>query len=390
MAWKELNIMMQRSEFVERAVGEEDSMSQLAREYGISRKTAYKWLGRFKEAGRAGLEDHSRAPHRHPNALSPTMEKEILEWKERKPHWGAPKIHALMDPEQRPCESTVSNVLARHGLTRQVRRRGRATPGPAVLVEGEAANAVWCADFKGHFQTRDGARCEALTISDAHTRYLLRCTALREGIGFKAVQPMFEMTFREYGMPWVIRTDNGPPFASHGLGGLSQLSVWWLRLGIRLERSRPGHPQDNGRHERMHRSLGEATANPPQATLPRQQKSFDVFRLEFNRERPHEALGQKPPASLYTPSTREFPHRLPPPENYPQHWVKRQVRQNGQIKWCGTMVYVSQALCQEQIGLELVGEDLWAIYFQSLQLGYLDQRRKRIRRLEQLQWRPLT
>lgn len=388
MPWKETCAMKQRIEFIESYLAKDDSISELAREYGISRKTAHKWIERYKQEGGVGLEDQSRAPHYHPNALCEGLERSILEWKGRKPMWGAPKIHAkLLEEGDRVSESTVSNVLARHGLSRKMKASRRATPSQSPLGPCQRANEVWCADFKGHFQTADGMRCEPLTITDGHTRYLLRCQAVREGTGMVAVQPLFVATFREYGMPETLRTDNGSPFASQGLGGLSGLSVWWIRLGIRLERIQPGHPEQNGRHERMHRTLKEATAQPPRSTLRRQQQAFDAFRQEYNEERPHEALGQKPPASLYVPSTREYPERLPELGGYPDEWEKRKVRPSGQIKWKGRSVQIGRALIGEEIGLEEVDDGLWAIYFESLKLGWLDERKKRVRRLKELTWK---
>jgi transposase InsO family protein len=379
--------MKQRIELIERYLAAEDSISELARQYAVSRKTASKWIGRFEQHGRAGLQELSRAPHHHPNALSEEMERRILEWKASKPLWGAPKIHAKLESwPDCPSESTVSNVLARHGLCRKRRPRRAATPSESPLAHCEAVNQLWCADFKGHFCTGDGRRCHPLTISDAHSRYLLRCQALRGSTGLVAVQPLFVATFREYGMPEAIRTDNGAPFASIGLAGLSALSVWWIRLGIRPERIVAGQPQQNGRHERMHRTLKEATASPPRSTLRMQQQAFEVFAQEYNQERPHEALGQKPPASVYRPSPREYPQRLPPPRGYPEDWEKRRVRPNGQIKWQGQEVHISRALCGQEVGLEPIGEGLWAVYFEWLELGLFEERKGRVRSHKTLTW----
>ena len=388
MPWKETCAMRERTELIGKYLSGEESISGLARYYGLSRKTVYKWIDRFEERGPGGLQELSRAPHHHPNALSEEMEQRILEWKENKPSWGAPKIHAkLLALEDCPSESTVSNVLARWGLSRKIRRRRGATPSESPLGHCERANQIWCADFKGHFLTRDGQRCDPLTISDAHSRYLLRCQALSGSTGVIAVKPLFIATFREYGMPEAIRTDNGAPFASIGLGGLSPLSVWWIRLGIRVERILPGHPQQNGRHERMHRTLKEATANPPCHSLARQQAAFDAFRQEYNQERPHEALGQKPPASVYAPSLRDYPERLPQ-QNYPEDWQKRTVRQGGRIRWKGYEVNVTRSLFGQTIGLKPVGDGLWAVYFEKLELGTLDERQGRIEPARKLIWLP--
>ena len=236
---------------------------------------------------------------------------------------------------------------------------------------------MWCADFKRHFYTGDGKRCDPLTISDGHSRYLLRCQGLGGSTGAVAVKPLFMATFREYGLPRAIRTDNGPPFASPGLGGLSALSVWWIQLGIRLERIQPGQPQQNGRHERMHRTLKEATANPPRSSLASQQRAFDAFRREYNQERPHEALGQKPPHLVYVPSSRDYPERLPR-YDYPEDWPKRIVRPGGRIRWQGQEINITRALCGQYVGLKPVSETLWAIYYQRLPLGMWDERRRRL------------
>jgi transposase InsO family protein len=354
------------------------SISELARRRNVSRKTAYKWIERYENEAADGLKDRSPAPHHHPNSLSEEMEQRILELKAKWPLWGAPKIHAqLAAYADCPAESTVSNVLGRHGLSRKIRQRRRATPSEQPFEHCEQVNQVWCADFKGWFRTGDGRRCDPLTISDAHSRYLLCCQGLGASTGVLTVRPLFEATFRQYGLPEAIRTDNGAPFASVGLGGLSALSVWWLRLGIGLERIEPGQPQQNGRHERMHRTLKEATANPPRSNLRTQQKAFDVFRYEYNQQRPHEALGQKPPASLYVPSKRDYPPRLAEPL-YADHWHKRKVSVGGQIRWRSYKVYLNEALIGQTVGLEPIGDGLWTIHFSTLELGQFDERRQRV------------
>jgi hypothetical protein len=218
-----------------------------------------------------------------------------------------------------------------------------------------------------------------LTISDGFSRYLLRCQGLSGGTGSRIVQPIFAATMREYGVPEAIRTDNGTPFASTGLGGLSALSIWWLRLGIRLERGRPGCPQDNGRHERLHRTLKEATAQPPKASFRAQQRAFDEFRAEYNEERPHEALGGQTPAEVYTPSARDFPERLPKTPEYPVGWQTRSVREGGQISWQRENIMVTKVLGGHQVGLEPIGDGVWRVYFATHELGTLDERRKQIR-----------
>jgi len=377
-----------RIALIEEHFENDSSISELARQYGVSRKTVHKWINRFKEHGAAGLEELSRAPHHQPNALSREMEVRILEWKAKKPLWGAPKIHSkLWDLPGCPSESTVSNVLARWGLTRKPRRRGgAAVPSQDPLAHCEQPNQVWCADFKGHFRMADGQRCDPLTITDGYSRYLLRCQGLGGFTGYLAVKPLFIATFREYGVPDALRTDNGPPFASIGLGGLSALSVWLIRLGIRLERILPGHPEQNGRHERMHRTLKEATAKPPRANLRAQQRAFDGFRKEYNYERPHEALGQKTPASFYVPSARDYSERLPSPCQYPKEWQTRMVRKAGAMKWGGHDVCINTALAGQQIGLEPLEDGRWVVHFESLRLGIFDERKGRVLRESRLTW----
>ena len=352
----------------------DSSIAEIARRRRVSRKTVHKWVGRYEQASVLGLQDRSRAPQVHPNAISSELERAILEWKARYPLWGAPKIHSkLLGAADCPAESTVSNVLQRHGLTRQVRRRARATPTAGPLASALGPNDVWCVDFKGWFRTGNGQRCDPLTISDAYSRYLLCCQGLSGFTGRRVVQPWFERVFREYGLPAAIRSDNGAPFASIGLGGLSQLSVWWLRLGIGLERIEPGHPEQNGRHERMHRTLKEAVLRPPQRNLTAQQQAFNAFQREYNEERPHEALNQHVPGSVYEPSRRDYPSRLAEPD-YPVAWATRGVRSNGEIKWSGRKVYVSQALIGQRVGLKPESDGIWSLYFMGAELGRLDER----------------
>jgi transposase InsO family protein len=384
MPWKETDAMNERTMLIGEYLSGNYSVSELACRRGISRKTAWKWIERYEQEGSGGLADRSRAPHHQAQGISEEMEQRILELKARWPNWGAPKIHVkLQDYAGCPSESTVSNVLRRHGLSRRLRRHPRATPSRQPFAHCEGPNQVWCADFKGWFRTGDGKRCEPLTITDAYSRYLLCCQGIGTSSGRITVQPLFIATFREYGMPQAIRTDNGAPFASSGLAGLTELSVWWLRLGIRLERIEPAKPQQNGRHERMHRTLKEATAKPPWGNLTLQQKAFDAFRQEYNQERPHEALGQKPPSSCYVPSRRDYPERLEEME-YPEEWEKRRVSPGGQMKWDGWKVQVSHALVNQLIGLEPMGDGLWRIYFGSLELGQFDERKRRVLPIKKL------
>lgn len=382
MPWKETSAMTERMKFIVDVERDEFTISHLCRVYGISRPTAYKWIERYEEEGPSGLVDRPRAPHHHPNAVPGEQEEQIVAFREKHKTWGPGKLLAgirLEHPELEgwPAASTVGEILKRHGLVVPRKRHGKAKPTPGPLTPYGDVNDVWCADFKGWFCTGDGTRCDPLTISDGCSRYLLRCRVMVKP-RLKAVQGLFEATFREFGLPRVIRTDNGAPFASTGLGGLSRLSVWWIRLGIEPERIRPGNPQENGRHERMHRTLKEEAITPPRATPRAQQRAFDRFRREYNHERPHEALGQVPPGEIYVPSLRPFPFRLPEIE-YPSDMLLRKVRTHGEISWKGEKLFLSETLAGETIGLRQVDEDTWRVYFCRLELAELDARELQIR-----------
>ena len=335
MPWKECGVQEERFRFVDEWNSGDWNLAELCRIYGVTRKTGYKWVERYEAGGMDGLRDLSRAPHDHPNEVSEEVEEEVLAIRGKHPLWGARKIRAWLvqahGDEEMPVASTIGSLLRRNGLT--VRRKARRTARPASEPLGHAqqSNAVWCADFKGWFRTGDGERIDPLTISDAYSRYLLRCQAVKAA-DYVHSRPIFEAAFREYGLPERLRTDNGAPFGSNGDSGLTGLSVWWIKLGIRPERIEPGKPEQNGRHERMHRTLKEATAAPPAANRRRQQECFDVFRREYNQQRPHEALGQVAPASVYRPSVRCYPERLGEPE-YPDPWECRRVSPGGQFRW---------------------------------------------------------
>jgi putative transposase len=372
MPWRETHPMDQRQQFVREALRRHEDMTVLCTRYGISRKTGYKWLARYDDSGRPGLEELSRRPHRSPAATEAAVLAAVLLVRERHPTWGGKKLEAALArrwPELPRCApSTIQALLKRHGyVTSPRRRRALAHPGRPMSPMTEP-NAVWTADFKGQFPTRDGRLCYPLTIADGASRYLLACRALRS-VKTSETQPFFERAFREFGLPERIRTDNGVPFATIALGRLSPLSVWWLRLGIRPELIQPGHPEQNGRHERMHRTLKAETQRPPAGNRGAQQRAFDRFRRTFNEERPHEALGQRPPATLYNASPRPFPDRLPPLE-YPAHWQVRRVSRNGGIRWHNHWVNVSHVLAEEYIAFEETGDGLWAVHFGPLVLGY--------------------
>jgi len=330
------------------------AVAELAEHFRVSRKTAYKWLGRFAQDGLKGLEERSRAPHRHPNATPEAAVLAVLRAKAAHPTWGPAKLQPGPAESSEvagawPASSTRGSILAQHGLVTPRRRRRRTPPWSQPFQTCAGPNAVWCADFKGWVRTGDGSRCDPLTITDAFSRMLLCCQIVPRP-EHACVRLVFERLFREYGLPLAIRTDNGAPFASVGVGGLSPLAVWWIKLGIVPERIEPGHPEQNGRHERMHRTLKQATMRPPATTPAAQQERCDAFRLEYNTVRPHQALGQVPPATLYVPSPRPFPKRVDGPQ-YPATSVVRRVRSNGQMKWGGELVFVSEALTGELVGI---------------------------------------
>lgn len=372
--------MDEKVRFVAACQQGEASMAELCRRFGVSRKTGYKWLARYRAAGVDGLKDHARARRTQAHQTPAATEEALVALKGRHPTWGPKKlVRRLRDQRAAgtlpadlvvPAPSTAGDLLQRHGLVRSRRHRPRpALPTQPLLPAGDA-NALWCADFKGQFATGAGALCYPLTITDAASRYLLRCQALaRTATG--VVQPLFELTFREFGLPAALRTDNGPPFASTGLGGLTPLSVWWLKLGIRLERIAPGRPQQNGRHERLHRTLAEDAATPPAPSLRAQQQAFDRWRRVYNTDRPDEALGLATPASRYVPSPRAYP-TWAPAVTYPDADAIRRVRPNGTIRWQGRELHVTQALAGEPVGLRWLGHDQWELAFGQLVLAVVD------------------
>ena len=367
MPWQETCVRNERTRFVVDWERKLESMAELCRRYGVSRRTGYKWLQRYQQQGWAGWEDRSRAPRRHPLQTAATIEQEILALWAQHTRWGAITLQARLQRAQPkvawPAVSTIGNLPRR--------RRRRASPTPPPLTAGNEPNRVWCADFKGWFRTQDGERCDPLTISDAASRYLLRCQAVTKPDG-EHVQPLFEATFREFGLPRVLRTDNGPPFATLAVHGLSRLAVWWIKLGIYPERIEPGHPEQNGRHERMHRTLKQETASPPAANLRAQQRALDRFRQDYNEERPHQGLQLRTPSECYQGSGREYLSRLEEPE-YPTVMEVRRVL-DGRIRWRRQRVYVGKGLNGERVGLEAVGEGLWRVWFCFYELGLFDER----------------
>ena len=384
MPWKEHGVMEERFRFMEEWKSEDWSMAELCRFYGVTRGTGYKWVARYESGGLEGLRDLSRAPRRHPNEVPSKVEDLIIGLREKHPSWGAPKIRARLKRDHAdqniPAESTIGAILKRNGLTVPRKRRRTSRPANEPLAHAGAPNTVWCADYKGWFRTTDGTRIDPLTISDAYSRYLFRCQALL-ATDYAHSKPVFEAAFREYGLPERMRTDNGAPFGSNGESGLTGLTVWWIKLGIRPEHIAPGKPQQNGRHERMHRTLKQETASPPAGNRRRQQESFDRFRREYNEERPHQALGQKTPESCYQASARVYPGRLREVE-YPPDWEVRRVGDGGQIRWRVDRVFVAHALAGEPVGLQQIDTGRWRVWFSFYEVGVLDTLKLTIRRPE--------
>jgi transposase InsO family protein len=352
------------------------TMAERCARYGISRKTGYKWLGRFEEGGRLGLQDRSRAPHRCPHRIGRDVAAVICAARRQHPSWGPAKLLAWLQPRypdlEWPAVSTAGDLLARRGLVKKRRRRRHWQHPGVVPTVTTQPNDLWTADFKGHFRTRDRLYCYPLTVADQHTRYLLACHGLLSTKG-QGVRPIFDRLFREYGLPRAIRTDNGVPFATTGIHGLSQLNVWWLRLGIQHQRILPAHPEQNGAHERMHKTLKGEACRPPQASLGPQQRAFNTFRRLYNDERPHEALGDRPPAALYRPSPRSYTGALPPVE-YPGHFLVKRVTNAGTIRLKTRLLFLSNALQQYPVGLEEVDDGIWSIHFCQVLLGRVDER----------------
>jgi len=382
MPWKETRAMDERMRFVIAATEEGAVMSHVCEAFGISRTIGYKWLRRYAAEGIDGLKDRARTPQVHGRARECEVVTLALALRERYRHWGPKKLRVklaeLVPDIAVPAASTIGEWLRKDGLTETRRRRRRCPPFTHPFVAADRPNAVWSADFKGWFRTGDGRRCDPLTVSDAMSRYVLACQAL-ERPDQAHVRPAFDAIFCEFGLPLAIRSDNGPPFASSGAGGLSALSLWWIKLGIAPERIEPGKPQQNGRHERMHLTLKQETASPPASSLAEQQACFEQFRRTFNGERPHEALRFRTPASLYCPSPRSYPCALREPA-YPADCAVRRVRSNGEIRWAGDLIFVSEVLIGEPVAVEETEAGDWRVRFANVELGYIDLPRRRLTR----------
>jgi transposase InsO family protein len=372
--------MDQRTQFIADFLRQVLSVTELCDLYGISRKTAYKWIERYLRQGPVGLEERARRPHSSPNRTPDEITYALLEARRKHPSWGGKKLLSLVHKRHPqwdlPHRSTVCDILSRHGMVPKKRKRRRighpGKPTSAVL----APNDLWSADFKGQFKTGDGHYCFPLTVTDNFSRYLLGCQALHS-TAVDGAKPVFTRLFKEYGLPKRIRTDNGVPFATSTLARLSRLSAWWVRLGVMPEFIEPGKPQQNGRHERMHLTLKDETTRPAAGNLAAQQRKFNRFIDEFNNERPHEALDQQTPAACYERSTREMPTKIKPFE-YPDRFEVRYVSGNGGIRWNRDWVNVSTVCIGEYVGLEEIDNGIWIVYFGPLKLGRLDERHMRI------------
>jgi transposase InsO family protein len=381
MPWRETSPMEQRLEFLREYESELFTMTELATQYGISRKTAYKWLARYGAAGVDGLRDQSRRPRHSPQAIAPELVDALLAVRRRHPRWGPKKLLGVVRDDAPalawPARSTVAGLLKRQGLSTPRRRRDRPpSASRPALAAAVRPNDLWTTDFKGEFRTGDGIYCYPLTIRDAFSRFVLRCDA---GVDrtTAATRRRFEAAFREYGLPDRMRSDNGCPFASVGLGGLSELSIWWMRLGIQPERIAPGHPEQNGSHEQFHAVLKAETTRPPAPNGVAQQQRFLRFCRVYNDERPHEALGDQPPARWYEPSRRAMPDRVPPLE-YPGHMEVRLVSSNGCLSWKSEALFVATPLAGQSVAFEEVDDGVWTLYFSTTPLARFDERTRRL------------
>jgi transposase InsO family protein len=383
MPWTESSVMDERLRFVARLLDGEP-MTDVCREFGISRKTGYKLFDRYKQDGPVALADRSRRPVRYANQLPGQIENLIVSCKREKPHWGARKIREILVRRlageiRIPATSTIHAVLDRHGLVRRSGRQRHKAEG-TPLSSGANPNDLWCTDFKGEFKLGNGRYCYPLTVTDHASRFLLLCEAL-ESTRELPVISAFERLFAERGLPAAIRSDNGLPFASpNGLFNLSKLSVWWLRLGIAIERIKPGHPQQNGRHERMHLTLKQQTARPPAMNPIQQQECFDAFTAEFNEERPHEALAMKRPADVYRTALR--PYSGLPEIDYPLHDRDVLVTACGRICMHRKRINISTVLAGQRLGIKEVDDAIWLVSFMTYDLGYIDLEQRTLQPLD--------
>jgi len=363
--------LQQRIHFIEAARAKRISFTSLCEVFGISTKIGYKWLARANAEGMGALEDRSRRPHSNSAAVQVEVVERLVELRKEHPRWGARKLLAWLEEREPwwllPAASTATDILKRHGLVASRARRRRGTPCKEPLAHATAPNVVWAIDFKGDFLVADGTRCYPLTVTDAFSRMAL-CTHASTTIALPATQRILEKTLREWGLPERLRSDNGPPFGTHCTGPLSRLSVWLLKLGVRPEYTDPASPQQNGRHERYHRTLKEETCFPPAASIPAQQRRFHTFRREYNDERPHEALGQVPPSRVHVRSSRPFPARVDDPD-YPGHYERRRITPKGYLRRNGDAMYLAESLGGEVVGIVEVENGQREVYFGPLLVG---------------------
>jgi len=358
------------------AVDEGDEpFAELCRRFGISRKTGYKWLERYETSGPGGLEDKPPVARNRPHRLDDELADLFVLARKEHPTWGPKKLRAFVSAQRPelvvPASSTIGELLKNRGLIRPRRRRLRVPLHSSPLESSARPNGVWCPDVKGHFALGEGKRCHPLTITDEYSRYLLTCEGMYEPKN-KPVRDHFERVFREFGVPERIRTDNGVPFATNAAGGLSPLSLWWIKLGIVPERIEPGKPEQNGRHERMHRTLKDEATKPACATMAEQQREFDRFRHEYNDLRPHEALQQKPPAKVYATSARAYPETLKSPE-YGSDFIVRKTDEAGRLSRPGKLLLLYRPLAREPVGLREVDDARWEVFYGPVELGILDE-----------------
>ena len=381
MPWLETDVIKERTRFVLNYESGLFTMTELCERFGISRQTGYVLWGRYQAQGLAGLEDRARGPKSSPHKASLEVEKALLELRRAHPNWGPLTLLlrlAVTAPHLTlPAASTAGEILKRHGLISARKRRTRHRHPGRPYVEMRAPNDVWTADFKGEFLTRDHRYCYPLTIADGCSRYLICCRG-QSSVAYPGARAGFEAAFRAHGLPLQILTDNGTPFASCAIGGLSRLSVWWIKLGIQPVRIEPGRPDQNGRHERMHRTLKAEATRPPAANLAAQQRVLERFRCCYNEERPHRALDGAVPAAHYHDSSRAYPERAPE-VTYPGHFRTPKVSDNGCIKWRGRVIFVSEVLAGERLGFEPVDEGIWSVHFGPLWLARFDERDDRLR-----------
>ncbi len=382
MPWKELNVMELRTQFIAEWLAKRYTVTALSQRYGISRQTAHKWIGRFKRDGFKGLTDRSTAPHHRPQRTPAMIREQIIASKLLHQHWGPKKVVDYLKRHQPklqwPADSTVGEILKQAGLVKARNKRKRVGADVAVFKDCDRCNRVWSVDYKGQFVLGNGRLCYPLTVTDNYSRYLLQCRALASP-NHRDTRSWLEWVFREYGLPQAIRSDNGAPFASMAAGGISRLSRWWIQLGIKPERIKPGKPQHNGRHERMHRTLKAEATRPAAYSLEAQQKRFDAFCREYNDERSHESLERKCPVQVYQPSPQTYPERVPEVE-YEQQVQVRSVRHNGQIKWKGEFIYVTEILAKDRVGLTEIDNDLWEVRYGFYLLGFIPERTMKLER----------